>query len=116
MILDIMKILVRSEFLALPAGTVFSKYEPYAFGDLSIKGGTIQPDSDFFYQQLTDSVECSSSDELRKILSSAVSSGSSIELDLYSTSRDGEFKKNQLFAVWERRDVERLISRLQETL
>ena len=111
-----MKILVRSEFLALPAGTVFSKYEPYAFDDLSIKGGTIQPDSDFFYQQLTDSVECSSSDELRKILSSAVSSGSSIELDLYSTSRDGEFKKNQLFAVWEHRDVERLILRLQATL
>lgn len=35
-----MRIVDRKTFLAMPIGTVFSKYEPCVFGNLCIKGET----------------------------------------------------------------------------
>jgi len=40
----------------------------------------------------------------------------SVEVDFENTSRDGMFEDEQLYAVYEKEDVEKLIARLQQTL
>jgi hypothetical protein len=55
----LMKLYNRQEFLALPAGVVFAKYEPCCFGAFQIKGDSTSYSNDFNYQEsdvLTDVV------------------------------------------------------------
>jgi hypothetical protein len=109
-----MKIIDRKTFLSLPPGTLFSKYEPCAFGDLLIKGESIT--NDFYYQQIADSIDADSSDEFADSLEAAQRDGTGLEMDFDAQMRDGLFDEDQLFAVWERRDVEKLIVRLKRAL
>lgn len=106
-----MKILNRVEFLQKPEGTLFSKYVPCLFGELSIKGENVG-DNDFYYQSINDAIKCNSSDEFSEILFKAQETGESIQLDFYCVSRDGIFD-DDLFAVWEIEDVLLLIKRLK---
>jgi len=109
-----MKIVNREQFLSLPTGTLFSKYSPCVFEDLRIKGDTCG--NDFVVQQISDAVDASSSAEFVDLLSFAVEEGRSVNLNFDYAGRDGLFDKDQLFAVWERKDVEQLIDRLQQAL
>jgi hypothetical protein len=109
-----MKIVNREQFLALPAGTLFSKYEPQYFEPLSIKGDTWT--NDFLVQEIHDAVDASGSEEFGNILDLAVEHGYTFKLDLDCMGRDGCFAENQLFAVWEKQDVEQLIARLTRAL
>lgn len=116
-----MKIVNRKTFLDLPNGTLFSKFAPDYFEDLCIKDETWFHDRedaahDFLYQSLNDAVKCNSSDDFSYQLDLAREQGQSIPLDLDCASRDGLFDKDQLFAVWERTDVEQLLARLQTAL
>lgn len=106
-----MKIVDRKTFLALPAETLFSKYEPCVFGPLEIKGDTISQ-IDFFSQQIADSVRCHDSGEFNKILFDAEKNGTSFAMDFNLEGRDGLFDDNQLFAVWEPSDIALLHKRL----
>jgi hypothetical protein len=47
------KLINRTEFLALPAGTVYAKWEPCCFGELQIKGDSTDY-NDFWYQSLIE--------------------------------------------------------------
>lgn len=109
-----MKIINREQFLALPSGTLFSKYRPCVFEELSIKGDTRS--NDFLVQQIADAVDASNSEEFSNILFGAAEDGSSFNLDLDCMGRDGCFDDDQLFAVWERKDVEKLADRLRQAL
>lgn len=105
-----MKIVNRETFLKMPKNTVFTKYEPCNFGDLMIKGETLYPD---FFQQQVLQVDCNDSVEFIDILEAARKEGKSFNLDLDCEGRDGLFDEDQLFAVFEKADVEMLIGRLK---
>jgi hypothetical protein len=113
-----MKIVNRDEFLKLPAGTVFAKYSPSVFGELMIKGASLFHDgtgNDFLYQPIVDAIECEDSDEFIQKCDAA-ENGESVRFDFDCLGRDGFFDYDELYAVWERVDVEQLIDRLQEAL
>lgn len=111
-----MRIVNLEQFIAMPPGTVFAKYRPCVFEDLCIKGDSIAETRDFFYQQIVDSLDCSGSDEWSKMLFESEETGKSLPMDFSTEGRDGCFDPAQLFAVWERADVEALIARLKATL
>lgn len=111
-----MRIVELDEFIALPAGTVFAKYEPCAFEDLCIKGDSIPETRDFFYQEIVSALDARDSGEWSKLLFESQETGKSIPMDFDCQGRDGCFESEQLFAVWERPDVEGLIARLQQAL
>lgn len=109
-----MKIVNLQTFRSLPANTVFSKYEPCCFDDLCIKGETL--DHDFLVQQISDSIECSGSDEFADKLFRAADTGESVSFDFDCEGRDGLYEDDQLYAVWEPDDVRALIERLSQCL
>lgn len=113
-----MKIVDRTTFLSMPSGTVFCKYSPCVFGELHIKGDSIffAGGDDFFIQQIVDAIDAFDTCEFMDMLESARKTGVSVPMDFHVEQRDGLFDKDQLFAVWERSDVEALITRLGETL
>ena len=116
-----MKIVSRAAFLAMPAGTVFSKYEPCVFGELMIKTDTIviadsASGGDFRYTSVADAIDSYSSSDFSDMLFDAEGNGNSMAMDFDIQSRDAEFEPEQLFAVWERADVAGLIVRLQQSL
>jgi hypothetical protein len=107
-----MRIVDRTTFLALPSNTLFSKYQPCYFGDLCIKMESLT--NDFFYQQLHDAVETQG--DFTDTCDKASLSGASINTDLSCEARDGMFDDDQLFAVWEPKDVQALINRIGQCL
>jgi hypothetical protein len=107
------KIVDRKAFLAMPAGTVFAKYEPHMLGEVQIKGDTVRG-IDFFCVDLT-SVEADHGGEWLEQIERA-GAGEDVPLDYDTESRDGLFDADQLFAVWSLDDVRALICRLERTL
>lgn len=107
-----MRIVNIDTFIKLPAGIIFAKYEPFIFGDLMIKGDTYNKD---FSSVTLLEVKASSMDEMIDILESA-ETGSSFKLDLEYYCRDGLFEKDQLFAVYEKEDVEQLLETIYRCL
>jgi hypothetical protein len=113
------KIVDLPTFLSLPAGTIYAKYEPCIFGDLHIKDESVAAGEvgTWWYQDLipwftTSTDSLSYLDALDKVQAGEPSP----QLDYSSTSKDGLYEKDQLFAVFERRDVEALIERMQSAL
>ena len=116
-----MKIVSRATFLAMPAGTVFSKYEPCAFGDLMVKTDTIiiadsPSGGDFRFTSVSDAIDSYSSGDFADKLFDAADHGTSVAMDFHIQARDGDFDPGQLFAVWEKADVLGLIGRLNEAV
>jgi hypothetical protein len=114
-----MKIVDRQTFLAMPAGTLFSKWQPCVFEDVQIKGVTLfngERAIDFSLQQIADAVASNDSGEWSDIQCASVDCGSSFALDFECESRDGFFDADQMFAIWERADVEGLLARLRLAL
>lgn len=109
-----MKIVNRKEFLKLPAGVIYTKFEPCIFGDIAIKGETIG-DSDWAFQDFLE-VKAHDSGEYSEILFDAFENGTSFDLDLECMGRDGLFDQEEHFAVFEQRDVVSLIERLQKVV
>lgn len=107
-----MKIIDRKTFLAMPEGTLFAKYEPCNFGDLQIKGDSLH--NDFFTQELSGAIEHNNGMDFSDKLFDAAANGTSLPVDLQCQGRDGLFDDDQLFAVWEAKDVEQLIERIQQ--
>jgi hypothetical protein len=110
-----MKIVNLQQFLAMPNETLFSKYEPCFFHNLSIKTENCGK-RDFFVQQLVDAIECGGSDDFFNKLEEAQINGVSLKMDFDCGGRDGCFEDDQLFAVWEKEDIEALINRLQKCI
>lgn len=110
-----MKIVDRKTLLSMPAGTVFSKYEPVAlFGTLCVKGDSLS--NDFYYQDITGPVDAVTAGECHEVMLAAEADGEPVPLDFHHEGRDGLYDANQLFAVWEAKDVLALIDRLHEAM
>jgi hypothetical protein len=111
-----MQIVDLKTFLALPSGTVFTKYESLAnFTDLSVKEDTIQ-DIDFRFSELVAPVDSAHLGDLIEMIEDAETNGASLKLDFDITQRDGFFEQKQLFAIYEKADVEAMIVKLQSCL
>jgi hypothetical protein len=109
-----MKIVDRKIFLQLPAGTVFSKYQPQIFSGLMIKGESFfYGVGDFLYQDLIGNVLAESSTVLFDTLMDKGKTAESFPLDFDVEERDGLFDENQFFAIYEPADIAALIAKLQ---
>lgn len=108
-----MKIVNLEQFLQLPAGSVYAKFEPVIFGDLYVKEGSIG-NVDWVCAPFI-AVDDEEKDEYY-ITNESYAEGTSFKLDVNWTCRDGLYEKNQLFAVYEKEDVEQLITKLQDSL
>jgi len=110
-----MKIVDRKTFLAMPPETLFCKYEPCVFGEITIKGDSIffESGDDFFCQHLGDAIDCNDCGEMLETLERARLFGDSFRMDFECQGRDGCFDEKELFMVFEKADVAALIERLQ---
>lgn len=108
-----MKIINREKFLKLPSGVLYAKYQPQMFDEVCIKWDSWE--NDWVYQDILN-VKSNDSGEMIDILIDAEENGTSFDLDLECAGRDGLYDKDQLFAVFELKDVAYLIARLQMLL
>jgi len=103
-----MRIVDLKEFLSLPNGTLFMKYAPCSFDDLSVKVESLE--NDFICVSITNDVESDDTEDFSSILFSAEETGDSFDLDTDATYRDGMYEKDQMFAVYELKDVNGLLA------
>jgi hypothetical protein len=106
-----MKIVDRKTFLSLPKGTLFQKYEPCVTEELAVKFKSIG-DIDFYYMNIdgTFLIDSDGCNEETDILDDSEKNGTSFDIEFNSIMRDGCFDKEQLFMIWEEKDIELLKS------
>ena len=101
-----MKIISNKEFLNMPNGTLFSKFNPCVFDTLSIKRDTIYNSDglpiDYYYTNLIGNVASNSTD----ILFDSITNHSDFDLEFDTIERDGLYDSNALYAIYS--DNERL--------
>ncbi len=121
-----MKIINRKEFLVLEESVVFSKYTPSIFDGFYLK----LPDKElaqynsFLYQDLIAPLETTSC--LDKNINDPtfidhsdacdMAEKQDMPLDFNCCDRDGYYDDDQLFAIYSKEDVEKLIKCLQAAL
>ena len=102
--------------MELPIGTIWMYYEPSTFRELNIKMSSLKEwGNDFLYDSLIGAVKYKSSKEF-SYNCDEMELGKSKETDFEFTTREGLFDENQLFAIYEKKDIEEFIKRLQKTL
>jgi len=106
-----MKIINRSEFLKLPAGTLYSEFKLCVFDGLFVKGKTVG--GDYYEESLIGNVAADSSEQFNDILFAAVA-GAYLQLEFYSIARNGMLNQGQLYAVYGLDEIKQLIMRLTE--
>lgn len=112
-----MRIVNRKEFLAMPAGTVYWKYEPGFFRDLGRKGDSIAPpkgagidgkphSGDFYTTGIVDCIHAKDSDELFDKMEQ-MEKGAAEPCVYDSEMRDALYEEDDLlFVVLDAADVE----------
>lgn len=96
----------------MPAGTIYSEYKPCVFHGLYIKADNPgNYENDWLYDDLIGAVKCNSSEDCSGKCEQ-MENGASIEVDFENTCRDGMFDDKQLYAIYEKDDVKKLIERL----
>jgi hypothetical protein len=111
-----MKIVNKKEFYALPEGTLYSDYEPCIFTSLKVKQSTLfdgKKPIDFIYESLIGNIEANSSDHFVDMLDDSENNKSSLPMDFECGKRDGLFEEEQLFAIYEKKDLEDFIQKLE---
>lgn len=114
-----MKIVNKKEFYTLPSGTLYSKFEPYAFYGLKIKGETIYHGdipADYNYQEMIGNVDALHSGEFIDILRDSEENRTSFDMDFNCIARDGLFEGEEMFAIYEKKDVEQMVDKLKSTI
>lgn len=104
--------------MEMPSGVVWSYYKPCVFHGLYVKDSDsvlVDPSPDFSVSDLIGAVENDSSGDFMEKCE-RMERGESLPVDFEYSSREGMFDDKQLFAVYEREDVEKLIDRLTKTL
>ena len=107
-----MRIVDRATFLRMPEDTVYANYKRCFFGELCIKGETL--DRDFLMQDLVSAVKAHDCAEFYQSLDDSQENGTDVRFDFECQGRDGMFEEEQMFAVWDDEDVMGLIDRLTE--
>jgi hypothetical protein len=114
-----MRIVNRDEFLKMPIGTLFSKYEPCIVHELLIKGESLiwEDGNDFIYNPISDAIKHGGSDDFANKLYDAQENGTNLTMDFDDNNmRDGCFDYDQLFAIWTKEDLKQLIDKLTSCL
>jgi hypothetical protein len=107
-----MRIVSRKELMALPSGTVFSRYQPHVINGLLVTGGVCG--SDFLECSLLDDFNEESSDA--NVAADALERGEDVPLVFGEVfGREGLFDDSLLYAVWSNDDVRGLAKFLAAT-
>ena len=107
-----MRIVDRKTFLALPAGTLYTKYQPCVFADLCIKRDSCGTD-DWFYSALTGCLDVQNSDEFIDICEALENDPTrSHPIDVQVEQRDGCYDQDDKFAIYEDADIIKLIAEI----
>lgn len=106
-----MKLVDRKTFLQLPKGTVFQKYTPKMFEDLQIKTKD-KYTNDF---RADNPIGCIDGDDFIAD-TDRLENGEEVKLHFHTSFRDGLFEEDEMYAIWNKEDIQGLIERLQETL
>jgi len=104
-----MKIVSRTELLKLPIGIVYSYYRYHGFEGLYEKGRSLS--NDWIYADMLDNV--GGSDERSDIIFAA-EEGAEFHMDLECGSRDGAFNDGDMFAIYDKRDIDSLVRHLEK--
>lgn len=97
----------------MPENTLYAEYDPCIFGPLMIKMKTLST-NDWVEQQIVDSIDCTGSEDFWNKLNSAEHAGFSVDMDFNCCGRNGLFEgEENLYAVFEKKDIEQLIARLE---
>ncbi|MDF7681508.1 hypothetical protein PT300_13290 [Enterobacteriaceae bacterium ESL0689] len=115
-----MLIVDRKTFLSLPENTVYSisHWTPEtgstSITDLFIKGETVAGND--YYEQAIPDFDLCDIDERSHAIECSIKDGKSLLPDFHVEQRNAMFEEKQMFAVWEKQDIEQLIERLKECL
>lgn len=100
--------------MEMPAGTVFSYYNPCYFHGLNIKDSDPEKGyPDFSMSDLIGAFACNSSDDFTTKCEQ-MEKGESLPVDFENSGREGLFDDNLLYAIYEKKDVQKLITRLSK--
>lgn len=121
-----MKIVDRKTFLAMPAGTVYAKWgkageypkdQDLTYDEVAVKGDTVANVDWVEMPLLAWPEDCGDSGAWADAMHAAINGKPTAPLDIGDGgSRDGLFDDDQLFAVFERVEVERLVALFQDCL
>lgn len=115
-----MRIVDRKTFLSLPPNTVYSishwtdKTLSTSITDFLIKGETVA-NADYYEQAIPD-FDYENLDDKFEAIEQAVKEGATLKTDFRVESRNSMFDESQMYAIWEKEDIEGLIERLKECL
>lgn len=104
-----MKLMTAEEFKALPENTVYCKYEPMHFTEFGIKFSTLYHDGKAIDFASLNILDCA-------VDFDRLEAGKPVEVDPTMIGRDGYFEDDQMYAVWEKKDIEIMIAALQKCL
>jgi hypothetical protein len=104
-----MKIVKRKEFLALPEGVVYSKYQPCIIDGVYMKGET--RGNNWIYQDLIDSVDIGKGEERYYVVENS-REGKPFKMDYYCMDGDGMYEEDQEFMIYDHMDVKRFAMQL----
>ena len=93
-----MKIVNRKEFLALPPGTLYTRFKSCYTDGLAIKHDTLDNGDDWFYTELIASTTKSDGDM-------KLDNGEELPFNADWEGRDGAFDPEQMFIVYSPADV-----------
>ena len=99
-----MRVLSRKEFLAMPSGTVYSRFDPNVVTGLEVKLDSI-PD-DWFYISFIGAVPGTDSGEVDSNLT--VMESEDVKIDPFQI-RDGLFDMDAQFITYTKYDVEEIV-------
>ena len=108
-----MRILTKQQFLKLPAGTIFSEYEPCIFRGLKVKGESLEEISDFTEAGLIGRPESTDSDDFMRMCEK-MEKGGNVPLEVDAFGREGYFDDGMFYAVLDREDTEKIIGVLKD--
>ena len=114
-----MRIVDLEEFLALPGETLFQPYGSYCFGELNIKIESSPKQlemKNYNVSNLSGAIENKGQGDILDRLFRAEKQGLCLKMDYNSNIGVRKGEHNQLFAVYEKDDVEALIVRLQKLI
>jgi len=111
-----MKIVNKKEFLKLPENTIYCSFDKnnFAFNGFAVKLESLE--NDWYYMDLTDFDNWDDSEERIENIQKMITEGKEYPLSLNCSSRDGMFEDDEMFCIYDKYDVERIMSVLSESI
>ena len=108
-----MKIVDYKTFISMPEGTLYAEYKPCYFGELYVKGETINDGNDWFLSRTKESWQ---GDEQFVDQCELMVAGNELRGDYDIQERDGMFDYNRMFLVYDKTDIQDLINHLTKLI